>query len=867
MMTSSFSDRGMQELKYAVIPTGSALQRDIQLAGYVTKCQDLESEIANMSKPNDSHPRNDSYNALARKLNRQASNPNGGLAAWETTKKEVLSYFDSRLPVYADPEGGVIPSKGYILNTIERKLYYYDGSKTKELCNFIGSVRNWQQIQNMLPALFNPSPAVMLGFASNYVTLKPETSINMMHLVRKINPKAQFDKFVETEFLPLFTNLAEHAAVRALLVKHKDTRDLHELTTDIVRDMLGKISGYLAKLGAEGKGDKLSKEREELLVNMVQYLNSGDYSLLAGSVAKYDSAWVTNAATWFFNDELDNTLNIIKEMRKSGFLDSAIQQMLDEQYGKDRRIVMEEWLQKIFGRKHAQEGDDDKLQVILAEHYGEGQTLDKILQSKIEDLAITHIKDMDEEPQLRLLMEHGIKNLEQAVEMAVRREREVENSSALGRQATQVLAKAREEILESVQQSILQKLTTGLLEQIANEVTGTREEAHDRSEDESESAASGYVFESHILDFESSEEEVNEMWDNCRVTKEAFKASLTAMAEKLQELQEANDEVELPNIPLSQDLLLEGADQEDKTIIDHIRDSITRLQEKVETDKSKSKKTFYQTDCASLQNSINKILAYQFVGESTFMVTEEQRGVYNAVGSDLTDILNATQKQPKKDLEIMSSVKPVREEIHRLIAFHNNIREQLTGFQQQLRSIDQGTFFNDIQKFVAKGAALDKKQQALQALLDELTECQDVEFNVLAPENEWQRKVCAAVTTLTESGTELVDELQDVLLHQQSATAEVRDDPKPREYKKVTPKKDAIFAGKFEPIMAGIKDFAETLHSQEASRLATYFTAAVPLATTHNLGMFGASAHRGSGCADDLSTDLGSGRSNSGGGF
>jgi hypothetical protein len=107
----------MQELKYAVIPTGSALQRDIQLAGHVTKCQDLESEIAKMSKPNDSHPRNDSYNALARKLNRQASNPNGGLAAWETTKKEVLSYFDSRLPVYADPEGGVIPSKGYILNT------------------------------------------------------------------------------------------------------------------------------------------------------------------------------------------------------------------------------------------------------------------------------------------------------------------------------------------------------------------------------------------------------------------------------------------------------------------------------------------------------------------------------------------------------------------------------------------------------------------------------------------------------------------------------------------------------------------------------------------------------------------------------
>lgn len=723
MMTSSYSDRGMQELKYAVIPTGSALQRDIQLAGHVTTCQDLESEIASMSKPNESHSRNEVYNALARKLNRHAASPNGGLPAWETTKTDVLSYFDSRLPVYADPEGGRIPSKGYILDTMQRKLYYFDGSSTEELCSFKVS-KVWQQIQNMLPALFKPSPAVMLGFASNYVTLKPDTSINMMHLVRQINPKAQFDKFVETEFLPLYANLAQHAAVRSLLVKHKDTRTLQELTTDIVRDMLGKISGYMAKLGAEGKGDRLSQEKEDLLVNMVQYLNSGDYRILAASVAKYDSAWVTNAANWFFNDEIDQTLNIIKEIRKSGFLDSAIQQMLEQQYGKDRS-----------------------------------------------------------------------------------------------------------------------------------------------SEDASEEieANGGYVFESHIVDFESSEEDVNAMWDECRVTKEAFKVSLVAMAGKLETLQTENEEVELPSIPLAQDLLLEEAEQEEKTIIAHIKDSISRLQEKVDADKSKSKKTFYQTDCASLQNSINKILAYQFVGESTFMLTEEQRSVYNDVGAELTDILNATEKKPKKDLEVISSVTPVREEIHRLIAFHNSIREQLTGFQQQLRLIDQGTFFNDIQKFVAKGAALDKSQLALQTLLDNLVDCQDVEFNVLAPENEWQRKVVAAVNELTSFGTGLVDELQDVLLNQQISVAD-GEDPKPREYKKVTAKKDATYAGRFETIMAGIHDFADTLNAQETSRLATYFAEKVPSVTESYLSMFSHAADLGkqgghtfgNEFGSDLGSDLGS---------
>ena len=861
MMTSSFDDRGLREYEYRVFSTSHTLQRDIQHAGLVTESVRLESDIKRMPKPHDSIPHNEAYNNLAKKLNRYADNPSvSGLGAWDKINKDVLTYFTSGLAIYADP---VTPltSRGYILDTRTRQLSYFDGTgKPKVLCDF-SAAKDWVSIQTLFPTLFSPSYAVGLGLVSNYTTLQPEKYIQLIHQVLTLNKDAEFDRFIEPEFIPLFANLRQHAGIRTQLAKHDDPRTQEQLVADIVKGMYGKISTYLSR-------EDINPAMRDVMINIIQYLDSGDYTHLADAMQKYDSAWLVKASNWLFSNEVDNTLNIIKEMRKSAFLDQALKAMVDKHYGEDRHlVVMDKWRQKIFGRKHEQDGDEDKLQDILAEHYGEGQTLDAILQSKIEELAITHIKDMDEESQLRLLMEHGIENLEQAVEMAVRRERGVENSSALGKQAAQVLAKAQEEILESVQQSILQKLTTGLLEQIANEVTGTREEAHDRSEDESESAASGYVFESHILDFESSEEEVNEMWDNCRVTKEAFKASLTAMAEKLQALQDAHNEVELPNIPLSQDLLLEGADQEDKTIIDHIRDSITRLQEKVEADKSKSKKTFYQTDCASLQNSINKILAYQFVGESTFMVTEEQRGVYNDVGSELTDILNATQKQPKKDLEIMSSVKPVREEIHRLIAFHNNIREQLTGFQQQLRSIDQGTFFNDIQKFVAKGAALDTKQLALQALLDELTDCQDVEFNVLAPENEWQRKVCAAVTNLTESRTELVDELQDVLLHQQSATAEGRDAPKPREYKKVTPKKDAIFAGQFEPIMAGIKDFAETLHSQEESRLATYFKAAVPLATTHNLGMFGASAHRGSGRDDDLSNDLGSGRSHGSGGF
>ena len=216
-------------------------------------------------------------------------------------------------------------------------------------------------------------------------------------------------------------------------------------------------------MGAEGKGDRLSQEKEDLLVNMVQYLNSGDYNILAASVAKYDSAWVTNAANWFFNDEIDQTLNIIKEIRKSGFLDSAIQQMLEQQYGKDRSmVVMEHWRQQIFGRKHEHDGDDAALQGILETHYGEGQTLEMILQTKLKERGL-FIQDMGEEAQSALLAEYDVDDLDSAAESKVRVDHDVSNSKELKQKQAQALKEAQEAILESVQQSVLAKISSTLL--------------------------------------------------------------------------------------------------------------------------------------------------------------------------------------------------------------------------------------------------------------------------------------------------------------------------------------------------------------------------------------------------------------------
>lgn len=811
MMTSSSDeslnqllDRGMRQYNYRISWDDHSLQQALQRAGSISERVKLVSDIEAMQKPKESTNYDAVYNKLIRRLNQSAENPAViNKAAWVKVKADVLKYFDSGLRIYADSKP--FSAKGYHLDTLTRKLYYSDGATpAKPIADFRGDTREWASIQNLFPTLFNPSVAVGMGFVANYTTLQPEKYIQLIYKTLNQNPEAAFDREVSKDFISLYANLDQYMAIGNLLEKHADSRTVEQLVSDIVKGINERIHKSLTTRTA------ITTTEIEILQNIIEYFATGNYSTLVAALPPQESSWFSSASTWFYTSEVDSTLNLIKELRQSPFFEDTLKKF----HAENERIMLAR--ERARGAYSAEQKREHARQV----RTGEMTT---------KDFATLY----------------GLRQTVQPPENY--------DANTAGPFAGEVDAVLTEEQELEVQAQISLVLE-GAISEIDEEDTLLEENR-------------GYEFESHIVDFESSAEEVDAMWETCRVTKEAFSASLTSMSERLAALAEANNGVDLPLIPLAQDLILEEGDAEEKTIIAHIQDNIERLKEKVAADKSKTKKSYYQADCASLQNSINKILAYQFVGESTFMVTEEQRGVYNDVGSELTDILNATQKQPKKDLEIMSSVQPVREEIHRLIAFHNNIREQLTGFQQQLRSIDQGTFFNDIQKFVAKGAALDKKQLALQALLDELTDCQDVEFNVRAPENEWQRKVCAAVTNLTESGTELVDELQDVLLHQQSATAEVRDDPKPREYKKVTPKKDAIFAGKFEPIMAGIKDFAETLHSQEASRLATYFTAAVPLATTHNLGMFGASAHRGSGRDDDLSTDLGSGRSHGSGGF
>lgn len=851
-MSANFSDRGLRELEYSMIPTGSALQRDIQLAGHVSECLELESKIKAMPKPNEATPRNEAYNKLAKQLNRRAENPNAaGAAAWEKTKKEVLSYFDSRLPIYADPSAP-LTEKGYVLDTRKRTLFYFDGKDTHELCDFLpksrskqdiaAANRDWSEFETMFPSLFG---FTLGSIFSNYTTLQPEKYINMVSLVRKHNPNAQFDKFVESEFLPLYANLAQHAATRALLVKHVDTRSLEQLTTDIVTAMLTTMSGYLTKLGAEGKADTISEEKQELLINIIEYLNTGDYSRLAGSVAKHESAWLTGTINWLLNNEVDKTLSIIKEMRQSAFLDKALQAMVARQYGQDRKeIILDSYLQRILGRKYETDHDEAELQDKITELYGTGATLQGLLQERIaKKLQIKDTSALNEEAWNNVLS-GKIEGIGTIDFNALDAETKDYMSEVFGVHDASHLSDPK--IKASVYASIVLRMQKEIFNQIADEITGTKTSRAALKEVE---ISDVHQYKSHIADISTAAEDANQIWQNCRVTKDAIKVSLTAMLEKLEALQEgaAADEVELPEIPLPQDLIPENEEQRNKTIIEHIKDCILRVQTKADNDPSK--KSQYQADCAFLQSSIEQILNFRYAGgedeEVPYMVTEEQRAVYNEVGEELTEILNNTQKQPLKEAEVLKSVESVRAEIHRLITFHNTVREKLTDYQTKLKTLDQGSFFNDIKKFTQKGGALDKKQKELDTLYDSLTNFPDDPFNVLAPATTWQKKVVEVVNELTAYGTELVDELEDVLLYQPREKGEIADTdslPPERKYKSVISKaernknpeaaraKDSTQAEKFDKLMHGddgITGFAKSLNAEETSRLATFFEEAI----------------------------------------
>ncbi len=787
MMTSSSDeslnqllDRGMRQYNYRISWDDHSLQQALQRAGSISERVKLVSDIGAMQKPKESTNYDAVYNTLIRKLNQSAESPAViNKASWVKVKADVLKYFDSGLRIYADSKP--FSAKGYHLDTSTRKLYYSDGiNPGKEIADFRDHTREWASIQNLFPTLFNPSVAVGMGFVANYTTLQPEKYIQLIYKTLNQNPAAKFDREVSKDFISLYANLDQYMAIGNLLEKHADLRTVEQLVSDIVEGIHERILQSLATRTG------ITKTELGILQSILEYFATGNYTSLVNALPPQESSWFSSASTWFYTSEVDNTLNLIKELRKSPFFEDTLKKF----HAENERIMLAK--ERAIGAESAEQKRENALKV------RDGKMTPK-------EFATLY-------------------GLRQTVLLP-----DDYNAEVSGTFTGEVDA-----VLTEEQELAVQNEISLVLENEISEIDEEDSVLEDKR---------GYEFESHIVDFESSAEEVDAMWETCRVTKDAFKESLTSMSERLAALEQANNSVALPLIPLAQDLTLEDVEAEEKTIIAHIQDSIERLQRKVDNDKAKTKKSYYQADCASLQNSINKILAYQFVGETTFMITEDQCFVYNQVGSELTNILNATQKQPKKDLEIMSSVKPVREEIHRLIAFHNNIREQLTVFQHQLRSIDQGTFFNDIQTFVAKGNALDKKQQALQKLLDDLTGCQDAEFNVLAPENEWQHKVCDAVKRLTESGTELVDELQGVLLYQQSATAQEEDEPTPREYKKVNPKKDATSAIQFETIMKGIGNFAETLHLQEKSRLENYFTESPAMMhSTRRLSMF---AHGG----------------------
>ena len=715
-MSSNFPDRGIREYDYHILPGKYALQKEIQLAGLLDERAEIGRVIDGLNLPEAQTGDSTRYRGLVENLV-TAARDKATLVNWQEVSSKILGYFDTNLPIYADPTRG-LSAPGFILDTAKRELRFFDGSNTTSLCTFTAP-KDWMLIQNLFPALFNPSTSVRLGIVSNYTTLLPKQYLQLMHAVLNVNPAAQFERSISKEFIVLYSYLNQYAAMSEIINKEENYRTAEQIVKDIVEELQRKIHTFLTD------ASRIDQRQIQILTEVIEYLGSGDYRTYAANIAKLEGGWITQASKMFYSDEIDDTLNMITALRSSPFFEEGLRRLATQRERLER--------QKEYAREEASKRLED-------DEYSRSAPDEDFLKS--------------------------------------------------------------DEI----------------------------------------------VYDSHIVDFASSEDSVNEMWQQHRVTKAAIQESLAAMAEKITEVMEDEDnkDVELPAIPLPVDLLPEGVDPENKTVVAHIQDCITRLQEKAKSDPSK--KTFYQADCALLQNAINKILHFQFAGgeedEEGFMfVSEVQRRLYNDIGEELTEILNNTKKQPLKEAEYIGSIKPVRAEIHRLMRFHDKIRERLSTFQEQLVRLDQTSFANDIKKFVKKDGPFDTKQKELQGLLNSLEGLPEEDFNVIASDENmlgWQKQIVAVVNALNEAGTVLVDGLQRELLYQpKTATASVEGAPKaPRAYisvisrkeRKENPeaaqRKDQQRAALFAEIMqgyGGINEFAAGLQDEEAPRLTGFF--------------------------------------------
>lgn len=215
---------------------------------------------------------------------------------------------------------------------------------------------------------------------------------------------------------------------------------------------------------------------------------------------------------------------------------------------------------------------------------------------------------------------------------------------------------------------------------------------------------------------------------------------------------------------LSDNVSQDGTKDIENTLCGHLRGIITKQLDVVNGYlASEEKGRNFSSNCAELQQVINKILAQRFKQGQRTIYYENTQYAYNEIGYALTDGLKGTERLPAERTEVIVVPDDVRLEILRLIKRCDAIQVQLSKFEDSLIAIGQGTFQTDIREFVTGNLARTKE---LLEKIHKLTEpCTNEAFDINRATGN-QLLIVKAMNTVEAMGNDLTDELSALLKYQ-----------------------------------------------------------------------------------------------------
>lgn len=184
----------------------------------------------------------------------------------------------------------------------------------------------------------------------------------------------------------------------------------------------------------------------------------------------------------------------------------------------------------------------------------------------------------------------------------------------------------------------------------------------------------------------------------------------------------------------------------------------------------------YQSQCATIQNEINRILTNKReVYDSGKEINETYLSKQYELGDTLTKLLQQAKKPKQQVAEIKCDVAALKSEIDRLIYENNKLQIKLETYRDEVSSLSQSTRSNKISDFL--DVDLKKTQNHLTELRDILKNTRNQNVVIIDKSTDEPHNTLNTVNvSLNELKSKLTDKLKSILLNRETGDKDPTND-------------------------------------------------------------------------------------------